>query len=85
MKTSAKPTALYSLIATVLVLMKTSGLKSVAFYCISTGEFRFPNRLVAEIAVQTVCEFLAENPEMRVVFNVFKDVDLGIYQELLGE
>lgn len=67
-----------------LQLAKASGLKSVAFCCISTGEFRFPNQLAAEIAVQTVREFLSENPEMNVVFNVFKDVDLGIYRELLG-
>ena len=68
-----------------LKLAKASGLKSVAFCCISTGEFRFPNRLAAEIAVQTVREFLEENLEMRVVFNVFKEVDLKIYQALLSE
>ena len=67
-----------------LELAKASGLKSVAFCCISTGEFRFPNQLAAEIAVQTVREFLAENPEMCVVFNVFKEVDLGIYRRLLS-
>lgn len=66
-----------------LELAKTSGLKSVAFCCISTGEFLFPNQEAAEIAVKTVKAFLVENPEMCVVFNVFKDVDWGIYQKLL--
>lgn len=68
-----------------LELAKTSGLKSVAFCCISTGEFRFPNQQAAEIAVQTVRDFLAKNPEMNVIFNVFKEIDLAIYQKLLQE
>ena len=68
-----------------LKLAKTSGLKSVAFCCISTGEFRFPNQQAAEIAVQTVQDFLAKNPEMSVIFNVFKEIDLAIYQKLLLE
>ena len=63
-----------------LELAKINDLNSVAFCCISTGEFRFPNQEAAEIVVKTVLEFLAENPEMCVVFNVFKDLDWGIYQ-----
>ena len=61
-------------------------LESVAFCCISTGEFRFPNQLAAEIAVQTVKESLTEHPDCsvkQVVFNVFKDIDKVIYQQLL--
>ncbi|MDG6265278.1 macro domain-containing protein [Glaesserella parasuis] len=64
---------------------KQHGIESVAFCCISTGEFRFPNQEAAEIAVQTVKDFLADNSQMKVVFNVFKDVDLEIYRGLLGE
>ena len=63
-----------------------NGLESVAFCCISTGEFRFPNRLAAEIAVQTVKDYLNAHPDCsvkQVVFNVFKDVDRDIYQLLL--
>ena len=63
-----------------------NGLESVAFCCISTGEFRFPNRLAAEIAVQTVNDYLNAHPDCsvkQVVFNVFKDVDRDIYQRLL--
>ena len=66
-----------------LTLAKEQGLKTVAFCCISTGEFRFPNQLAAEIAVQTVQAFLSENPDMQVIFNVFKETDLAIYQSLL--
>ena len=60
-------------------------LKSVAFCCISTGEFHFPNREAAEIAVETVKIFLErESSIQRVVFNVFKNQDRDIYRELLG-
>ena len=61
-------------------------LESVAFCCISTGEFRFPNQLAAEIAVQTVNDYLTEHPDCsvkQVVFNVFKDIDRDVYQRLL--
>ena len=61
-------------------------LESIAFCCISTGEFRFPNQLAAEIAVQTVKDYLTEHPDCsvkQVVFNVFKDVDKEIYQRIL--
>ena len=59
--------------------------RSIAFCCISTGEFHFPNEKAAEIAVQTVTSFLTtQKSDIRVLFNVFKDVDLHIYQKLLG-
>lgn len=58
-------------------------LTSIAFCCISTGEFRFPNQLAAEIAVKTVRDFVQNHPHIKVVFNVFKDLDLEIYHELL--
>ena len=68
-----------------LKLAEEKNLKSVAFCCISTGEFRFPNREAAEIAVAAVKEFLHRNESgMEVVFNVFKDLDYKIYRELLG-
>lgn len=67
-----------------LALAAKNGLKSVAFCCISTGEFHFPNAAAAEIAVREVRAFLAENTSVeRVVFNVFKDADLHIYERLL--
>lgn len=63
-----------------------NNIRSVAFCCISTGVFRFPNSEAAEIAVDTVSEFLDMNGEAfdRVVFNVFKDVDKEIYEGLLS-
>ncbi len=62
-----------------------NGLKSVAFCCISTGVFHFPNERAAEIAVKTVTDWLAAHPGTmeRVIFNVFKDEDKGYYEQLL--
>lgn len=61
-------------------------LESVAFCCISTGEFHFPNKLAAQIAVRTVKEFLSRQTSVRkVIFNVFKDLDKQIYQQLLTD
>ena len=62
-----------------------NGLKSIAFCCISTGEFHFPNERAAEIAIDTVKKYKAETQsEIKVIFNVFKDTDYKIYRELLG-
>ena len=62
-----------------------NGIESVAFCCISTGEFRFPNRLAAEIAIKTVLGYKKEHSsEIKVIFNVFKEQDLAIYRELLA-
>lgn len=61
------------------------GIPSVAFCCISTGEFHFPNRRAAEIALKTVRDFQKEtSSQIEVIFNVYKDADLQIYRELLG-
>ena len=69
-----------------LELAAAEGLRSVAFCCISTGEFHFPNREAAEIAVRTVKEFLRQDTSIqKVIFNVFKDLDAQIYRRLLGE
>ena len=67
-----------------LELAAEKGLKSLAFCCISTGEFHFPNQLAAELALETVRRFLKNHPQIKVIFNVFKDQDLVIYQDLLG-
>lgn len=62
-------------------------IRSVAFCCISTGEFHFPNDQAAQIAVDTVTEILSQHKEQfdRVIFNVFKDQDKVIYEELLQQ
>lgn len=68
-----------------LELAEKNGVQSIAFCCISTGEFHFPNDKAAEIAVKTVKEYQAQtNSQMEVVFNVFKEIDYNIYRELLG-
>lgn len=62
------------------------GIRSVAFCCISTGEFHFPNDEAAKIAVETVKEVLGRQGEAfdRVIFNVFKDWDKELYEGLLA-
>ena len=67
-----------------LNLAEENHLKSVAFCCISTGVFMFPNQRAAEIAVDTVREWLNRTQsDIKVVFNVYKDTDLEIYREIL--
>lgn len=70
-----------------LTLAAANNLESVAFCCISTGEFRFPNEKAAEIAIRTVRSFLQQNKTSikKVIFNVFKDMDREIYERLLIE
>ena len=68
-----------------LELAAENGLESIAFCCISTGVFHFPNEAAAEIAVETVREFLKKQTSVKkVIFNVFKDLDKDIYARLLG-
>ena len=69
-----------------LELAERGGVESLAFCCISTGVFHFPNRRAAEIAVRTVRQYRAEtNSAMKVIFNVFKDLDKQIYEQLLAQ
>ena len=67
-----------------LSLAEQNGIKSIAFCCISTGEFHFPAEKAAEIAVKTVNDYKkATNSKIQVIFNVFKDSDYKIYRGLL--
>lgn len=67
-----------------LTLAAENHLESIAFFCISTGEFHFPNEQAAQIAVQTVKTFLNQKSSVKkVIFNVFKDLDREIYARLL--
>ena len=68
-----------------LDICRENGLRTVAFCCISTGVFSFPNRRAAEIAVQTVTEWMNDNVDVmdRVIFNVFNDRDRNIYEGIL--
>ncbi len=68
-----------------LKLASKNGLKSIAFCCISTGEFHFPQKEAAKIAIKTVSDYLLYDMQIeRVIFNVFKQEDYNIYKELLG-
>ena len=68
-----------------LKLAAQNGVRSIAFCCISTGEFRFPNERAAEIAVETVRDWRQRSSSrMAVIFNVFKEKDLHIYRKRLG-
>lgn len=68
-----------------LSLAAERGLRSIAFCCISTGEFHFPRAAAAEIAVREVRDFLTRDTSIeRVIFNVFKDEDRNIYERLLS-
>ena len=68
-----------------LELADKKGLQSLAFCCISTGEFHFPNERAAQIAIRTVAEYKRQTQSnVKIIFNVFKEVDYDIYARLLG-
>lgn len=68
-----------------LELADKNGLKNIAFCCISTGEFHFPNGKAAQIAIQTVKEYKAQTHSgIEVIFNVFKEDDYNIYRKMLS-
>ena len=60
--------------------------RTIAFCCISTGEYHYPNDKAAEIAIETVIQFLSDHEGKidRVIFNVFKDLDAKIYRNLIS-
>lgn len=70
----------------VLECAKNNGIKTLAFCCISTGEYRFDSKEAANIAIQCVLGYLKNNKSSfdRIIFNVFKDKDLDYYQEVLA-
>ena len=76
---------LYKCYKSCLETAKNNNIKSIAFCSISTGEFRFPNELASSIAVKAVRDFL-ENTEynIKIVFNVFKDLDYKLYNNILN-
>ena len=66
-----------------LAIAEANGCRSIAFCCISTGVFGYPNREAAEVAVETVAQAI-RNSNIKVIFNVFKDIDYDIYRYILG-
>lgn len=68
-----------------LEIAEQNNIKNIAFCCISTGEFHFPNKKAAETAIKTIMEYKEKtNSKIEVIFNVFKELDWNIYRELLG-
>lgn len=67
-----------------LELAAQNDIESIAFCCVSTGVFGFPKQEAAEIAVQTVRDFLKSH-SIKVIFNVFGSEDYDIYRKILGE
>lgn len=67
-----------------LKLAADTGVESIAFCCLSTGVFRFPQQRAAEIATDTVKQFMDQDSRIKkVIFNVFKDEDFEIYNAIL--
>ncbi len=67
-----------------LELADSNNIESIAFCCISTGEFHFPNDTAAQIAVSAVKDYIQKKQsKIKVIFNVFKDVDYEIYRKIL--
>lgn len=82
--TPAQCRQLASCYTSCLELAREYGLRSLAFCCISTGVFHFPQALAAKIAVATVRDFLEHDPFATVIFDVFTDTDEMLYRRLLG-
>lgn len=66
-----------------LALAEANGCRSIAFCCISTGVFGYPNSEAAEVAVEIVSQAIKQS-NIKAIFNVFKDIDYDIYRDLLG-
>ena len=68
-----------------LELCKKNNIKTVAFPCISTGVYGFPKSEASIIAIKVVRKYLKDNPNIfeHIIFNVFTDEDLKIYQNNL--
>lgn len=78
---------LYLCYKSCLNLALENNIESLAFCCISTGEFRFPNDLASSIALSSVNDFLHDlsndnkKCDIKIVFNVFKDIDYELYNK----
>ena len=81
--TEAHRAQLASCYRSCLEMAEQHGLESVAFCCISTGEFHFPQEEAAQIAIQTVQAY-QKHSAIKVIFNVFQESDERLYQRLLG-
>lgn len=78
---------LYSCYRSCMDVAIKHGIRSIAFCCISTGEFKFPNNEAVKIAIEVVENKLKEFPDKidRIIFNVFKEIDLELYVKGISE
>ena len=69
-----------------LNLAKQSNIKTIAFPCIATGQFNFPNREAAEIAYNAINEYVKNNPNVfdQIIICTYKDVDYNYYKLLIN-
>ena len=68
-----------------LALADENGLNGIAFCCISTGEFHFPDELAAKVATHTVADYKTRTKsKIKVIFNVFTEKDYEIYKRILN-
>ena len=75
---------LYNCYKSCLETAKDNNIKSIAFCCISTGEFKFPNKEASQIAINAVKDFLNNSKyDIKILFNVFKDLDYELYYNIL--
>ena len=81
--TEAQKEQLRSCYQASLRLAEKHGLHTIAFCCISTGEFHFPNKVAAQIAVDTVDRYLSRSQIRQVIFDVYKTEDYHIYSKIL--
>ncbi len=84
--TKGEPELLRNAYKNSLTLASTNKLKTIAFPSISTGVYRFPKRMAARIAINTVSDFLSQNSyPKQVIFACFDDTNYNLYNELLAE
>ncbi len=79
--------SLASCYSSILELADQKKLETLALCCISTGVFMFPQDKAAEVAVETVCDWLESHPQTslkKIIFNVFKPEDYHYYDNLLN-
>jgi len=67
-----------------LKLAAENGIETIAFPNISTGVYGFPKYRAANIALETVTDFLKKDPTIeKVIFCIFDDENYELYNQLI--
>lgn len=81
---SNEPEQLASCYRRTLEIAAANGLSSIAFPSISTGAYGYPREAAAEIAVNTVRQFIETETSLKeVIFCCFSEQDFQLYQRAL--